>query len=258
MDIPGEISVQIDEIVAIMNSAPDILFITGAGVSAESGIPTYRGIGGIYNEITIDGYDFAEALSGSMIRTQPEITWKYLVQIAEKCRSATYNRSHEIIAAIEKRLPRVWTLTQNVDGFHRLAGSANVIDIHGDIHQLRCIDCDDRFTVANFDALEIPPYCRHCGALVRPDVILFGELLPQRQCALMIAELQRGFGLVFSIGTTSLFPYITQPVIRAQMAGIPTVEINPDLSEVSELVDFRLPMPATVALEAIWQRYCRT
>jgi NAD-dependent deacetylase len=248
----------IDVVVERLAGSRSLLFITGAGMSADSGLPTYRGIGGLYNAgDTEEGYPIEVLLSGAMMRRRPDLTWKYLAQIAHACRHATFNRGHQVIAEMERHFDRVWTLTQNVDGFHRQAGSRNLIDIHGDLHELICTACADRQTLVADRWLEltIPPRCARCGGLVRPDVVLFGEMLPLEKVARLSEELARGFDMVFSIGTTSVFPYIAEPVELARRAGQTTVEINPDKSEVSHLVDIKLPLEAAAALDLIWQRW---
>src|SRR5512146_115305 len=132
----------IKKVCLVLSKAANILFITGAGISADSGLPTYRGIGGLYNNRhTDDDIPIEEALSGKMLAAAPAIAWKYISQIERACRGAAFNRSHEVIAQMEQFFPRVLVLTQNVDGFHYQAGSKNVIDIHGDIHQLACTAC---------------------------------------------------------------------------------------------------------------------
>ena len=118
-------------ITKLLKDCKSILFITGAGVSADSGLPTYRGIGGLYNnKLTEDGIPVEMTLAGETLRTHPEVTWKYLLQIEENCRTARHNRAHEVIAEMERHFTRVWVLTQNIDGFHQVAGSRNLIDIH--------------------------------------------------------------------------------------------------------------------------------
>jgi len=249
----------IERVVELLRKSRSVLFITGAGVSADSGLPTYRGIGGLYNvETTEDGIPIDEALSGDVIETRPELTWKYLAQIEQACRDAKYNRAHEVIAQMEGHFDRLWTLTQNVDGFHRQAGARNVIDIHGDLHHLRCTDCSFWQAVEDYSSLAMPPHCPHCDAILRPDVVLFGELLPKEKLHVLYRELYEGFDMVFSVGTSSLFPYIAEPVQMAAQRGIPTVEINPDTTRISHLVDVRLPLRAAPALDAIWQRYRET
>jgi NAD-dependent deacetylase len=235
-----------------------VLFITGAGMSADSGLPTYRGIGGLYDrELTEEGVSIEVALSGQMMRARPELCWKYIAQIEAACRGARPNRGHEVIAALEERRGGSCVLTQNVDGFHRAAGSRNVIDIHGDVHTLICTACDWRDRVADYAALAIPPRCPSCDRLVRPEVVLFGEMLPGGAVAALERELATGFDLVMTIGTTSVFPYIAMPVIAAARSGVPTVEINPGDSEVSDLVDVRFRAGAARVLDQLWQRVDR-
>ena len=160
-----------------------------------------------------------------------------------------------MIAEMERHFERVWTLTQNVDGFHRQAGSTNVIDIHGDMHDLYCTACGFRQSVHEFNELSLPPECPQCEGIVRPDVVLFGEMLPGEKVVRLHEELSTGFDIVFSVGTTSVFPYIAEPVLDARRRGVPTVEINPGTSEVSHLVDEKLALGAAAALDAIWRGY---
>lgn len=245
----------LDRVHEVFARARSALFITGAGISADSGLPTYRGIGGLYEEATTeDGFAIEEALSGDMLRERPEVCWKYIHQIERACRGATWNRAHEVLALMEARYERTWVLTQNVDAFHRRAGSKNVIEIHGDVHRLTCTRCEFRDCVEDYAALSIPPRCPDCGAIVRPEVVLFGEMLPLDAVAALKRELDRGFDLVVSIGTTSVFPYIAAPVVLARRAGRDTVEINPGATGVSHVVTHRVQSRAAVALDAIWQR----
>lgn len=246
-------SSKVAQTVAILQQAQSVLFITGAGISAASGLPTYRGIGGLYNNrLTEDDISIEFALSGMMMVIDPAVTWTYLSQIERTCRGAKFNRAHEIIAQMEQYFERACVLTQNVDGFHRDAGSQNVIDIHGDLHDLYCLQCDYTTRVTDYSALEIPPKCPSCGYIIRPDVILFGEFLPQDKVAQLTAELQQGFEVIFTIGTTSVFPYIAGPVRRAAQMDIPTIEINPGTTEVSEIVSIKFDAGAVEALSSIW------
>jgi NAD-dependent deacetylase len=178
--------------------------------------------------------------------------WKYIHDVELACRTATPNRGHEIIALLEERIQRVVVFTQNVDGFHRAAGSKNVIAIHGDVHDLRCTRCEWKQTVADYATLTFPPHCPRCNSIVRPDVVLFGEPLPEAPFQRFEAEVARGFDVVLSIGTSALFPYVARPVLLAKADGKPTVEINPARTELSDIVDFRLASGARHALRAIW------
>lgn len=243
---------EIDEIAGRLKDCSSILFVTGAGISADSGLPTYRGIGGLYEqESTEDGIPIEAALSGAMFQRDPALTWKYIHQIERACREAGPNRAHEVIAEFERRFDRVWTLTQNVDGLHHAAGSERVIDIHGDVHRLVCTRCGHRWRVVNYAALDIPPSCAECDSLVRPEVVLFGEMLPFDRVRLLQAELSKGFDAVFTIGTTSVFPYIAEPVVDARRRGRMTVEVNPGTSEVSHIVDFRLRLGAADVMDLL-------
>jgi NAD-dependent deacetylase len=156
---------------------------------------------------------------------------------------------------MEAHFERVWTLTQNVDGLHRAAGARNVIDIHGDMHDIRCTRCSFRQTVDDYSGFALPPRCPECGDILRPDVVLFGEFLPERKVQTLYEQLTIGFDLVFTVGTTSVFPYIAEPVRIAAQTGCPTVEINPDDTAVTHLVDIKLAQRAAPALDAIWNRY---
>jgi NAD-dependent deacetylase len=210
----------------------------------------------LYNEkATEEGIPIEMALAGETLEKQPEVTWKYLSQIEKNCRNAKYNRGHEVIAEIEKIFERVWVLTQNIDGFHHSAGSKNVIDIHGNMHKLLCSRCGWRSTIKDFSEIEIPPRCPKCKGIARPEVVFFGEMLPEDKLAMLYQELRRGFDIYFSIGTTSVFPYIQQPILYAKSSGSPTVEINPADTEISQIVDIKLNMRAAEALDAIWREY---
>lgn len=238
---------------AALQASKRTLFITGAGVSADSGLPTYRGIGGLYErDATADGVPIEVALSGRMLARDPALCWKYIHQIESACRGARPNAAHRVIAALPRHGFESWVLTQNVDGLHRVAGSTNLIEIHGDVHELSCVACSFRSTVQDYAGLEIPPRCPKCGALVRPLVVLFGEMLPPHAVSMLRAELRTGFDLVVSVGTTSTFPYIAEPVVMARALGRPAIEVNPGESEVSHVASLRIRAGAGATFEALW------
>lgn len=239
---------QLRGIATALAAARRVLFITGAGISADSGLPTYRGVGGLYSDgATPEGLPIEAILSGPMFARDPALTWRYIRQIETACRGAEPNAAHRFIADLE-RSHEVWVLTQNVDGLHRAAGSTKLLEMHGHIHDLHCTVCAWRETVADYSTLAQPPLCPGCGALVRPAVVLFDEMLPAAVLATAERELARGFDMLFSIGTTAAFPYIAGPVIKAAAAGVDTVEINPAPTPVSALVRWQLSMRAAEAL----------
>ncbi|MBW2455251.1 MAG: NAD-dependent protein deacylase [Deltaproteobacteria bacterium] len=230
------------------------LFVTGAVMSVDSGLPTYRGVGGLYEGIaTEDGMAIEDALSGHTMESDPALSWKYILEIERTTRGARPNRGHECIAELEQHFDELWILTQNVDGLHRAAGSTQVIDIHGNVRELMCSrdSCDYRERVTDFAGLSCPPRCPKCDAIVRPDVVLFGEMLPTAKVDLLRQRLVLGFDAVVSVGTSSLFPYISQPVTLARRSGALTVEINPGQTHLSDVVDHHIAAQATVALAAI-------
>jgi NAD-dependent deacetylase len=236
----------------LLSTAQRILFITGAGLSADSGLPTYRGVGGLYEDAHTDiGLPIEQALSGAMFEQRPDITWRYLSQIESACRDARPNAGHHAIARLEALHGGVTVLTQNVDGFHLAAGSRDVIEMHGTLRRLRCVDCGRSRQVDNYAGLSIPPECPYCGGLLRPDVVLFGESLPDQAMHRFEQVLAAGPDLILSVGTGSAFPYIAGPVIWAVENGIPTIEINPGHSPLSEKVSIRLRMRAAEALPAM-------
>ncbi|AXS79982.1 NAD-dependent deacylase [Dechloromonas sp. HYN0024] len=249
------IEAALDGVAEHLRHARRVLFITGAGISADSGLPTYRGVGGLYDsETTEEGLRIEDALSGDVFAVRPDITWKYLIQIEENCRGARPNAAHLAIALLDQYLDRVMVFTQNVDGLHRQAGSLEIIEIHGNLQELECTECSHEEAAADLSGREVPPLCPQCGAVLRPKVVLFGEALPEEPLDRFIDAFQDGFDMVFTIGTSSIFPYITQPVVLAADSGIPTVEINPARTMLSDIVDYNLPLGAAEAMTAILHR----
>ena len=243
-----------DVVAGLVRNARRILFITGAGISADSGLPTYRGTGGLYNgRSTRSGLPIEEVLSGATFARAPQVTWEYLLEIERHCRGAKPNAAHRAIAELEQDKV-VTVLTQNIDGLHRAAGSRHVIEIHGTLHRLYCLGCRARTQVADFAGLGLPPACSACGGLLRPDVVLFGERLPPTALSALEQTVRGGLDLIVSIGTTSVFPYIAEPILFGREWGIPTVEINPDQTCVSALVDHAWRAGAADAMTNVMQR----
>ena len=220
--------------------------ITGAGVSAESGIPTYRGKGGIYDDPD-EGERTVEALSGPTLLADPDRTWRAVAGLARVSASARPNPAHHAIAAIESLVDRFVLLTQNVDGLHQLAGSRNVIDIHGNVFATRCMACGRTGQLARetLAGLDRAPRCDECAGILRPDAVLFEEMLPMDKVLRIDKEFRLDPpDLVLAAGTSALFPYISQPVVVAGDSGRLTVEVNPEPTALSSVVEFTLRGPA--------------
>jgi len=247
---------ELERAAGLLRDAKRVLVITGAGMSADSGLPTYRGIGGLYDtDRTEDGVAIEDALSGAMFERDPALTWKYIAQIEAACRGAAPNRGHAVLAEWTSRFERLCVLTQNVDGFHRIAGSDDVIEMHGNIHGLSCVACRHRTRVDDYAGLgALPPRCEICGGVLRPDVVLFGEMLPARAVTRYERALSDGFDVVMSIGTTAVFPYIAAPVREAWQSGHGTIEINPQPTDISRFCHAIMRAPAARVLERLSER----
>jgi NAD-dependent deacetylase len=225
---------------AALRHAQRILIITGAGLSADSGLPTYRGVGGLYNAETEDGVPIEMAMSGPMLRRDPGLCWKYIAELAKACLGAQPNAAHYAIAELQRKKPDCWVLTQNVDGFHRAAGSPpeRLIEIHGQLAPLLCQSCGaEDINVSAHLERPLPPLCASCGGVMRPSVVLFQEMLPEKAMETLYEEMAKGFDAVLSIGTTASFPYIQEPVLRTRVYGGFTAEINPTPTNQSAQMD---------------------
>lgn len=239
---------------AALRHAQRILIITGAGLSADSGLPTYRGIGGLYNGKTEDGLPIEMALSGPMLRRDPALCWKYIAELGKACLGAQPNAAHYAIAQLQRIKPECWVLTQNVDGYHRAAGSPpeRLIEIHGQLAPLFCQSCgavDPQ--LSEHLQRPLPPLCKQCHGVLRPPVVLFEEMLPERALEILYQEMDKGFDAVLSIGTTASFPYIHEPVLRTRVSGGFTAEINPARTDHSAGMDVFLGCRALEVLEEL-------
>lgn len=233
-----------------LRQAERILIITGAGLSADSGLPTYRGVGGLYNGHTEDGLPIEEALSGPMLRRDPALCWKYLAEIGRACIRAKPNAGHVAIAELQRSKPSCWVLTQNIDGYHLAAGSPpqRLIEIHGTLAPLYCMNCgahSDELT--DHLARPLPPRCA-CGGVLRPSVVLFEEMLPETALERLHVEMAEGFDAVVAVGTSASFAYIVEPILRARHGGGFTAQIDPIASDLSILVDVHVAAGASDVL----------
>lgn len=233
----------IQQVAQQLKQAERILLITGAGLSADSGLPTYRGLGGLYNGHTAEGLPIEEALSGSMLQRDPALCWKYLAELGKACLGAHANAGHYAIAELQRRKSQCWLLTQNIDGYHRAAGSPmeRVIEIHGELAPLYCQSCGAvDAELAEHLERPLPPRCRQCAGVLRPPVVLFEEMLPEQAIDTLYTQVRKGFEVVISIGTSASFPYIVEPLLRTRQAGGFTVEINPQRTDLSARVNVHL------------------
>ncbi len=217
-----------------LSRARNVLAITGAGISAESGIPTFRTDDGLWQKD--NPLDFA---TRAAFLRDPEKVWRWYDERRRVAAAAQPNPAHLALARLETADRRVLVVTQNVDDLHERAGSTDVVHIHGSLWRMRCER--DGTVVENRDVplAEIPPYC-HCGEVMRPDVVWFGENLPWAPVNWVRDYLLAGaIDLCFVVGTEASFGYIIEWTWAAREAGAFAVEVNPRKTGLSSLVDCR-------------------
>ena len=178
-----------------------------------------------------------------MLQRNPTLCWKYLAELGKACLGAQANAGHHAIAELQRKKSQCWLLTQNIDGYHRAAGSPmeRVIEIHGELAPLYCQSCGAVDSeLAEHLERPLPPKCRQCAGVLRPPVVLFEEMLPEQAIDTLYAQVRKGFEVVISIGTSASFPYIVEPLLRTRQAGGFTAEINPQRTDLSAQVDVHL------------------
>jgi NAD-dependent deacetylase len=205
-----------------------IVFFTGAGMSAESGVPTYRGRGGVWSQYRWEEYACAEAFHGD-----PEKVLKFHELRRAAVLACQPHAGHAVIAALEKQHPRVTVVTQNIDGMHQRAGSRNVIELHGSLWRVRCPDDG----IAEDSGAKYKSWkCEKCGSWLRPDIVWFGDMLAPGVMSAAIAAI-RSCDLFVSIGTSGVvYPAAGFPRF-AQEHHARCIEINPEANEMSSLYD---------------------
>ncbi|HKP71397.1 MAG TPA: NAD-dependent deacylase, partial [Pyrinomonadaceae bacterium] len=216
-----------------LRTARRVFVLTGAGVSAESGVPTFRGGG---QTAVWKGMPFDVISSAGMLARDLPAVWEWFDYRRNLLRTVAPNPAHATLARWQEKFERFTIATQNIDGLHTQAGSRDVLELHGNIWRARCTECGERVLLSKTDEGERPPVCRSCGEAMRPDVVLFGELLPAGVFERAATE-AGGCDLCFIVGTSSLvYPAMRLPEI-ALAVGAYTVEINPELTPFSEVCD---------------------
>jgi len=216
-----------------------IVVVTGAGISQESGIPTFRGKDGLWRN-----YDAMKLATIDAFYDNPKLVWEWYNERRKNIFQAQPNQGHKAIAELEK-YAQVTVLTQNIDGLHQKAGSSKVLELHGSIITIKCSVCDYKEEILT-EISNLPPLCK-CGNILRPDVVWFGEILPQNvwknaivfasQCDLMIVV---GTSLVVS-------PANTLPIYAKQNNSF-LIEINPENTDMSTDMDLVIKNTSAVAL----------
>ena len=234
-----------EALISSLRSARSVAVLTGSGVSAESGVPTFRDAQtGLWAR-----YEPQDLATPEAFERDPELVWGWYEWRRSLVRRAEPNPGHKAFVQLEKIVPSFALATQNVDGLHLSAGSENVLELHGNIMRSKCsvegLEAEPRPGDEN-----VPPGCPNCGAFLRPDVVWFGEALPEDTFAAASAT-ARSCDVFFSVGTSSLvYPAASLPS-EAARSGAMVVEVNPDDTPLTPSVDYALRGPASEVLPAL-------
>jgi NAD-dependent deacetylase len=229
-----------------LRQARSVVALTGAGVSAESGVPTFRdALTGLWAN-----YDPRKLATPSGFARNPKLVWDWYAERRARIGEARPNPGHIALVAIERRVPDFLLVTQNIDGLHAKAGSHRLVELHGNIGRVKC--SREHVVVRRWDEPldDLPPRCPSCGSFLRPDVVWFEEMLPPD--ALTAAEDAAGrCELLLVVGTSAeVYPAAALP-LHAKRAGATIVEVNPDTTPLTDQADYVLRAPAGVALPAL-------
>ena len=215
-----------------VTSATRVVVLTGAGVSQESGLRTFRDAQvGLWSQ-----YKPEDLASPEAFTRDPKLVWDWYAWRREAIKGVRPNPGHYALVEMEKLVPEFTLLTQNVDGLHRFAGSQNVLELHGNIQKVRCSQCG-LFTETWVDDPDSVPTCSSCGGLLRPDVVWFGEPLPRGELETAV-KASRACQVFFSIGTSGVVQPAASLAHAARNNGSVVVEINAEPTPLTPKVDF--------------------
>lgn len=220
------------DLLSLLRRTSKLVALTGAGVSQESGLRTFRDAQtGLWAQ-----YKPEELASPQAFARDPKLIWDWYAWRREAVKGVRPNPGHHALAEMEKRSTGFTLITQNVDGLHRMAGSQNVLELHGNIQRVRCSECG-RLAETWSDDSESVPRCESCGGLLRPDVVWFGESLPRDQLEAAV-EAARSCNVFFSIGTSGLVQPAASLAFAAHNRGAIVVEVNAEETPLTPKADF--------------------
>ena len=237
---------KIKEAVELIKNSKRTTAFTGAGISVESGIPPFRGDGGLWNK-----YD-PVVLDLNYFFSNPRESWLVIKEIFyDFFGTAKFNRAHEVLAEMEKQNYLSAVITQNIDNLHQEAGSKVVHEFHGNSKTLICTSCKKKFPVKEDTFRNLPPKCEDCGSLLKPDFIFFGEGIPQQAYQKSIEAAQNSDVFIVIASTGEVMPASQMPVI-AKQNGATIIEINPNTSNyTSQVTDIFLQGKAGEVLDLV-------
>jgi len=225
-----------------------VAVVSGAGISAESGVPTFREKGGLWEQVRIEDVATPEAL-----HRNPRKVWEFYEDRRRNMQAVQPNPGHHAIAEMENVFAEVITITQNIDGLHQRAGSTQVLELHGSLWKAHCLRaCGVKRDPFPYPAPELPPRCE-CGDILRPSVVLFGDLLPPGAME-RASQAAADCDVCLVVGTSgAVWPAAGIPLVACQ-AGRTTIEVNPADTEISGELDLCLRGPAGTVLPALLSR----
>ncbi len=238
----------VEEILRRRRRETKIAVLTGAGISAESGIPTFRGEDGLWKR-----YRPEELATPEAFARNPALVWEWYDWRRQIIARSQPNPAHRTLAEMEEFFPRFTLITQNVDGLHQAAGSRRVLELHGNIWRVRCVKEGIVTENREVPLREIPPRCR-CGSLLRPDVVWFGEPLPRDILEEAFAAAE-DCEIMLVIGTSALVQPAASIPLVALRCGAAIVEINPHETPLSPYATEILRERAGKALPALWEKW---
>lgn len=220
------------DLITLLRRTSRLAALTGAGVSQESGLRTFRDAQtGLWAQYRPEDLASPEAFA-----RDPKLVWDWYAWRREAVKAVRPNPGHYALVEIEERIPHFTLITQNVDGLHRMAGSRSVLELHGNIQRVRCAECYT-FTETWGDDTESVPRCEVCGGLLRPDVVWFGEALPRDQLEAAV-DAARTCEVFFSIGTSGVVQPAASLAHAARNRGSVVVEINAEPTPLTPKVDY--------------------
>jgi NAD-dependent deacetylase len=219
-----------DRLKALLTKKTRVVVLTGAGISAESGVPTFRGEEGLWKKFRPE-----ELATFDAFMANPQLVWEWYQYRRKIIEEIKPNPGHKALVEFQKYFDNFDLITQNVDGLHHQAGSKDIVELHGNIRKNKCIRCHRKYDTLEETLSGNPPQCP-CGGNIRPDVVWFGEMLPEKTLSYAF-DVSSKCGLFFSIGTSAVIhPAASLPSI-AKRNGAYVVEVNLSPTEISHLVD---------------------
>lgn len=218
----------------IIECASSITVLTGAGISAESGVPTFRGSDGLWRNYRSENLATPEAFWNN-----PRLVWEWYDWRRSAVKDARPNPGHFALAELENQKKRFTLITQNIDGLHQMAGSRNIIEMHGNLWQVKCTKCGDITQNHQVPLTEIPPRCALCGEIGRPNVVWFGELIPMETIDKTLKAIE-DCEVMLIIGTSGVVEPAASMGLVAKQTGKTVMEINIEYTPNSNLFDFTI------------------